>query len=109
MCVRLPTEAEVARAKEHLEAAGPESYSQRDQEYSRETILLAEYPPQVAVKLQAICVGQLGIVSSPCETFAETGPAIKEASPLVPMLVIELANGYNGYLPTPEHYRLGGY
>jgi hypothetical protein len=23
--------------------------------------------------------------------------------------VIELANGYNGYLPTPEHHRLGGY
>ncbi len=23
--------------------------------------------------------------------------------------MIELANGYNGYLPTPEHHRLGGY
>ncbi len=26
-----------------------------------------------------------------------------------PTFVIELANGYNGYLPTPEQHRLGGY
>jgi hypothetical protein len=26
-----------------------------------------------------------------------------------PTFTIELANGYNGYLPTPEQHRLGGY
>ena len=61
------------------------------------------------MKLQAIRIGGLGIVSSPCETFVETGLAIKQASPLQPTFVIELANGYNGYLPTPEQHQLGGY
>jgi thiol-disulfide isomerase/thioredoxin len=34
---------------------------------------------------------------------------VKEQSPLGTTFVIELANGYNGYLPTPEHHELGGY
>ena len=35
--------------------------------------------------------------------------ALKKESPLKPTFCIELANGYNGYLPTPEHHELGGY
>jgi hypothetical protein len=34
---------------------------------------------------------------------------IKEKSPFKSTFVIELANGYNGYLPTPEQHELGGY
>ena len=63
----------------------------------------------MAVKLQALRIGDLGIASSPCETFVETGLAIKRLSPLRPTFVIELANGYNGYLPTREQHALGGY
>jgi hypothetical protein len=61
------------------------------------------------VKLQAIRIGDVGIVSSPCETFVETGLAIKRESPLPLTFTIELANGYNGYLPTPAQHTLGGY
>ena len=46
---------------------------------------------------------------SPCETFVEIGLEIKKQSPLKPTFTIELANGYNGYLPTPEQHKLGGY
>jgi hypothetical protein len=35
--------------------------------------------------------------------------AVKAQSPLKPTFTIELANGYNGYLPTPEQHKLGGY
>ena len=59
--------------------------------------------------MQALRVGDLGIATSPCETFVETGLAIKAASPLRPTFTIELANGYGGYLPTAEHHQLGGY
>ena len=59
--------------------------------------------------LQAIRIGELGIAAIPCEVFAETGLAIKARSPLRPTFTIELANGYNGYLPTPEQHALGGY
>jgi hypothetical protein len=33
----------------------------------------------------------------------------QKRSPLKPTFTIELANGYNGYLPTPRHHKLGGY
>ena len=71
--------------------------------------MLAKYPEKVPVRLQAFRIGELGIVSSPCETFVETGLAIKQQSPLRPTFVIELANGYNGYLPTSRQHELGGY
>lgn len=77
--------------------------------YARETVLMNDYPDEVSVLLQAIRIGELGIVSSPSETFAETGLAIKEQSPLKPTFVVELANGYSGYLPTPKDHELGGY
>ncbi|MBW3541195.1 MAG: neutral/alkaline non-lysosomal ceramidase N-terminal domain-containing protein [Planctomycetes bacterium] len=107
--VRLPSEADVEQAKKLLSEAGPGPYRDRTHIYARETLLLAHYPPQVKAKIQAIRIGELGIATSPCETFVETGLAIKEASPLKPTFIIELANGYNGYLPTPEHHELGGY
>ena len=77
--------------------------------YARETVLIAKYPPKVPVILQAIRIGDLGVVSNPCETFVEIGLEIKKKSPLKHTFTIELANGYNAYLPTPEHHALGGY
>jgi hypothetical protein len=34
---------------------------------------------------------------------------LRKKSPLKPTFTIELANGYNGYLPTPAQHKLGGY
>lgn len=107
--VRRPNKQELARARAIIEEAGEGPYSERRAIYALESIHLAEYPATVKVKLQAIRIGGLGIVSSPCETFVETGLAIKRQSPLKPTFTIELANGYNGYLPTPEQHALGGY
>ncbi len=107
--VRLPTEAEVEQARAILAAAGPGPYAKLEQIYARETVLMADYPKTVRAKLQAIRIGGLGIATSPCETFVETGLAIKQHSPMDQTFTIELANGYNGYLPTSEHHQLGGY
>jgi hypothetical protein len=107
--VRVPSDEELTRAKQLIEQSGPGPWSDRRLIYANETLDLAEYPATVKVKLQAIRIGELGIVSSPCETFVETGLAIKRQSPLKPTFTIELANGYNGYLPTPEQHALGGY
>jgi hypothetical protein len=60
------------------------------------------------VKLQALRIGNAGIVAIPCEVFAETGLAIKRASPLKPTFVVSHANAWHGYLPTPEQHKLGG-
>lgn len=45
----------------------------------------------------------------PFETFAEIGLELKGRSPFPLTMVIGLANGEHGYLPTPEQHRLGGY
>jgi len=81
----------------------------RPEIYASEALELAKFPEKVPVPLQAIRIGELGIAAVPCEVFAETGLAIKAQSPLRPTFTIELANGYNGYLPTPEQHELGGY
>ena len=107
--VRRPDDSEVKRAKEILAAAKKPVLGPTSEVYARETVLMAEYPPKVKVILQAIRIGDLGIVANPCETFVEIGLEIKKKSPLKHTFTIELANGYNGYLPTPAQHALGGY
>jgi neutral ceramidase len=110
--VRLPDEKDVDRARMILEKAADAKkkvLTTLPEVYARETVLMTKYPAQVPVILQAIRIGELGIVANPCETFVEIGLEIKQKSPLRPTFTIELANGYNGYLPTPEHHELGGY
>ncbi len=107
--VRLPDEAEVKRAQAILAAAKKPVLIGQPEVYARETVLMAKYPPKVKVILQAHRIGNLGIVANPCETFVEIGLEIKAKSPLKQTFAVSLANGYNGYLPTPEHHALGGY
>ena len=81
----------------------------RPQIYAREARALAAFPDTVSVAIQAFRIGDLAIAQSPCETFAETGLKIKAESPFPDStFTVELANGYNGYLPSKQH-ELGGY
>ncbi|MDP6467643.1 MAG: neutral/alkaline non-lysosomal ceramidase N-terminal domain-containing protein [Pirellulaceae bacterium] len=79
------------------------------QAYARRTVSLAEQVETVTVTLQAIRIGDLAVCGIPFETFVETGLELKDRSPFPRTLVIGLANGRYGYLPTPEQHRLGGY
>lgn len=76
--------------------------------YAREQILLHE-AQQTEIVVQALRVGDIGIATTPNETYAITGLKIKAASPLPHNLVIELANGGDGYIPPPEQHLFGGY
>ena len=107
--VRLPDEKAVRRAREVLEKARGRALGGFEEVYARETVLLAKYPPKVKVLLQVLRVGDLGICAIPCEVFVEIGLELRKKSPLKHTFTIELANGYNGYLPTPAQHRLGGY
>jgi len=107
--VRRPDEARLAWAREIWSKAQGKPRFTLPEIYAREAIKLSEYAPTVSLKLQAVRIGGLGIAAIPCEVFAETGLAIKQSSPLKPTFVIELANGYNGYLPTPQQHAWGGY
>lgn len=77
--------------------------------YARETLALADYPDTLPITLQAFRIGDLAIASAPSEVFAITGLSIKKQSPAKATFTIELANGYGGYLPTPEQHGYGGY
>lgn len=61
------------------------------------------------VEVMAVRIGDVAIVTFPGEVFSEFGLQIKQASPARHTLVIELANGSNGYFPTAEAISLGGY
>ncbi len=76
--------------------------------YAREQILLHERQ-KTEVVVQALRIGDIGIATTPCETYAVTGLKIKAASPLAQTMVIELANGGDGYIPPPEQHPFGGY
>ena len=80
--VRQPTAEDVARAEEILAKAKGQALRRSPEIYARETVLMAKYPAKVKLKLQAIRIGELGIVAIPCEMFAEIGLEIKKKSPL---------------------------
>jgi hypothetical protein len=107
--VRRPDAQRIEWARGILEEDTNPNRLTRPEIYASEALELAKFPGKVPVLLQAIRIGELGIAAIPCEVFAETGLAIKDSSPLRPTFTIELANGYNGYLPTPEQHKLGGY
>ncbi len=110
--VRKPSAEELATAKERLEKVkrvNGQLPTWSLEVYSRETVLLNDFPDQVPVLLQAHRIGDLAICAIPCEVFVEIGLGLKKASPIKPTFTIELANGYNGYLPTPAQHKLGGY
>ena len=104
-----PKRLEWARGVSGTPEAGKTRLS-RGQVYAREARLLAEYPDRVKVPLQVFRIGELVMAQIPCEVFAETGLAIKEASPFPgSTFTVELANGFFGYLPPEAQFAWGGY
>lgn len=77
--------------------------------YARRALALAKAGETLRVPLQAIRIGDVAICAIPFETFVEIGLDLKRRSPFSRTIVVGIANGYNGYLPTPEHHKLGGY
>lgn len=77
--------------------------------YAGRVQLLAQATEPAQVPLQVLRIGDVGIATSPCETFAEIGLEFKQRSPFPHSFLVSLAHGYIGYLPTPRHFELGGY
>ena len=77
--------------------------------YAERTIRQAQAADKITVPLQAVRIGDFVICAIPFETFVEIGLDLKKRSPFPRTMVVSIANGYNGYLPTLEHHKLGGY
>ncbi len=109
---RRPTAEQIAAANAVLAVT---DQAQRDQLpplaeiYARRVLALAGSGEALTVPLQAVRIGDLAICAIPFETFVEIGLELKKRSPFPRTMVMGIANGYNGYLPTPEQHKLGGY
>jgi neutral ceramidase len=63
----------------------------------------------ITCTLTGIRVDDNVLIFNPAELFVEFGLQIKEGSPFEHTIVVELANGYIGYVPTKEAFDQGGY
>ena len=106
--LRTPSSERLTWAKEVIAKMGDRDAKTKTEVYARESIFLHEMQKKTIVQ-QAIQIGDIGIATTPCETYALTGMKIKARSPLAKTMVIELANGSDGYIPPPEQHWFGGY
>ena len=105
---RVPDVQRLEWARRVVDAMGDRLPETRPEVYAAEQLILHERK-QTEVVVQALRIGDIAIATTPNETYAVTGLKIKAASPLEQTMVIELANGGDGYIPPPEQHLFGGY
>lgn len=105
---RIPDAQRLEWARKIIEKLAGKPPKTTEEVYAREQILLHE-KQSTNVVCQAIRIGEIAIATTPTETYALTGIKLKLQSPLEKTMVIELANGGDGYIPPPEFHPLGGY
>jgi hypothetical protein len=91
-----------------VEEMGDRNPKNKTEVYAFEQIVLHERQ-ETEIVLQALRIGDIAITTTPNETYALTGLKLKAKSPFLNTMVIELANGGDGYIPPPEQHFLGGY
>ncbi|MCX7597292.1 MAG: hypothetical protein N2512_00265 [Armatimonadetes bacterium] len=106
-CRRRPTPEQMKEAKKLL--AGPPDPANQEWVYANELVRLEQEPEERMVPIQAMRIGDVGIVGLPGEVFVEIGLAIKRQSPFVRTVIAELANDWAGYIPTDVALREGSY
>ncbi len=105
---RLPSAARLEWAKELNAVRGSARPRNQAEVYAEQAVWLRDHPTAKLV-LQAVRIGELGLAAIPNEVYSITGLKLKAQSPLVPLAVLELAGGAEGYIPPPEQHYLGGY
>jgi hypothetical protein len=105
---RAPSPERLEWARKVAAGLGDRIPQQLPEVYALEAIYLHDRPESELV-LQAIRIGDLGIAAIPNEVYALTGLKLKAQSPFPTTINVELANGAEGYIPTPEQHKLGGY
>lgn len=105
---RVPDAQRLEWARRIVAELGDKPPTTQQEVYATEQIILHERQ-QTEIVVQGLRIGEIGIATTPNETYAITGLKIKAASPLRHNMVIELANGGDGYIPPPEQHRFGGY
>ena len=66
--------------------------------------------PVATFAVSVLAMDSWALVALPCELFVEWAEEIRSCSPFAQTIVVELANGWNGYVPTLRAFaRSGGY
>jgi len=105
---RVPDEKRLEWAKPIAASIENDLAKNQREVYAKEALILHQRQ-KTEIKLQAIQIGELTIATLPNEVYALTGLKLKAQSPFASHFNIELANGAEGYIPTPEQHVLGGY
>ncbi|MFT5467731.1 MAG: hypothetical protein ACI8UO_002838 [Verrucomicrobiales bacterium] len=105
---RVPDKQLLEWSKEIADEVGEDGRMDRTQVYAMEQTILHERQ-ETEIVVQAIRIGDIAIATTPNETYALTALKLKAMSPLEKLMVIELANGGDGYIPPPEQHVVGGY
>ncbi len=90
-------------------AAGSTSEKDLPFIYAERATWLDEYPDTTTIPLQVLRIGDVTIGTMPFEVFCEIGLEFSAQCPGGHGFLVELAHGSFGYLPSPRHFRLGGY
>lgn len=107
---RVPSVEKVKHALE-LVKLGPEKAGEVEWTFAKEILILdaiLKIHPRAEVEVQAIQIGPILFASNPSEYFTQFGLDIKKASKFPFTFVVELANGYVGYVPTEEAFGANG-
>jgi hypothetical protein len=109
--VRMPTADEVGAARKLLANAPKQGqFTEMPLVYARETVIVAETFPRVErVPVQALRIGETGMVAFSGEPFVELGLEVRKKSAFRQHFLIGLANHHVGYVPTVEAHEQGGY
>lgn len=91
-----------------VEQTGDRDPTTSEEVYALEQTILHERQ-KTEIVVQGLRIGDIAICTTPNETYALTALKLKAMSPLKKTMVIELANGGDGYIPPPEQHFIGGY
>jgi hypothetical protein len=110
--VRLPSEEELAHARE-VQARGEEAAGRWDYVLAVDGVLplweeFHEHPLD-ELPLHAVRIGDLALISNPCELYCQFGLDLKRRSPAAVTMVAQLTNDSVGYCPTIPAIMGGGY
>lgn len=76
------------------------------------TMLLQKHfadTPVEQLAIHAVRIGELALVTQPCELFCQYGLDIRRRSPAKATALLGITDGYSGYCPTPAAVMGGGY
>ena len=103
------TAEQIAAAKEYLQQPNPEADPWKWCYANEHVAMEHDWPEQRIFPIQALRLGDIGLVGLPAEPFCEIGLDLRQRSPLPHVVPIGLANDCAGYVATDRHLDLGGY